>query len=1032
MDFLDQQIPAPKNWDKFEDLMRALFAAVWKNPLIQRHGRAGQTQYGVDIFGSPKDQPSCTFGVQCKGKDQLYGAAVTADEFDVELAKAERFSPQLGQWVFATTAPNDGALQRHVAAVSERRVKANQFPVAVYGWESIVGLLSSHPKVVEEFYPGRTSAFQQLLGAMAEKTAVAPEWAEISFTSRRDLGPALMGRQLGPADVGACPTLPEAETLLQELRQAGTARLAGVPGAGKSICALQAAHAIGESGWRIFRLTDPMAGVPTAASIPGPALYIVDDAHLAPPAQLRALEESASATRWVLSAHTLSDGKVIAAGTIHLDAKRAVAVIARGLRADAERTLAAVRKADRSEGSVLSEESLDWRLNQAETAQFPWQFCFILGGGWQRSKSMADSARAAGADLVLAAAAIRQLASRDASCPFDSLRAQVEDQVTDAELQPAVDWLVAQRLLLTRSDLRCPHQRLAVVMLGQILGGQDPEGINRIARLLQSTLANPMLPLGGFSVLLGELRSTGDYGRWSCLIKPEWLRPLLDRAWVACAPNEILHACWALNEVRSYLEPDGIGATDHLDVVVGWIEATPIGACYALGSLVNQIMSHEKELGAAIKARVSPIIVADSINTAAPVHACEIAELISLSHLTSDETWKVAYLAALDRDYLFHLVSTWHSDAPFFLVADLCKHIGYVDEAFACELIEALAPAIAVRLQNDPQGAFNELNDLFWHALRVYDPLGLYVGKRRATTKMKRAARRLCACWKPRHLANKLSRSDQRSFQAAAGLLDVLRKVSPTVFAETVQALDWQMIGTTIGTGWQDEIGDARMLLSVAWQLPTARPTIIELITRNEAQIANLSLRLAWMAPEVAFRHLAAGKPVSITKHGHAEWGLGVAMLARIARTRPSLLAAFLEPHHAPIAAILSQQSPSFWDKAALFIRVLAEFDEPSLTRILDQIDPARAAEGWRKALLGVEAHRKQHKRANPREAAALLIHYSIDRANALGDVARRLRREYPKRSTPSAKMLEPIEWPESFDDTPVTAKPSNAAPRKA
>lgn len=1032
MDFLDQQIPAPKNWEKFEELTRALFAAVWENPFIQRHGRAGQVQHGVDVFGSPKDKPSHTYGVQCKGKDQLYGTAATADEFDAELAKAERFSPQLSQWVFATTAPNDGALQRHVAAVSERRLRAGQFPVAVLGWESIVGLLSSHPKVVEEFYPERSSAIQQLLGALAKKTAAAPDWAEVSFTSLRDLGPALMGRPLGPADVGACPTLPEAETLLQELRQAGTARLAGVPGAGKSICALQVARAIGASGWRTFRLTDPTAGVPTAASTPEPTLYIVDDAHLAPSAQLRALEESASATRWVLSAHTLLDGKVTAAGTIHLDAKRAVAVIAHSLRADAEHTLAAVRKADDRVGPGLSEEPLDWRLNQAETAQFPWQFCFILGGGWRRSKSMADSARAAGADVVLAAAAIRQLASRDSPCPFDSLRAQVEGLIADAEFQPAIDWLVAQRLLLTRSDLRCPHQRLASVLLGQILGGQAPEGINRIARLLQSTLANPMLPLGGFAVLLDQLRHTGDYGRWSCLVKPEWLRPLLDRAWSASTPNEILHASWALDEVRSYLEPDGIGAADHQDVVVGWIEATPKGACYALGRLVNQIMSLEKELGAAIKARVSPTVVADAISTAASVHACEIAELISLSHLTNEEPWKIAYLAALDRDHLFRLVSTWPFDAPLSLVADLCKHICYVDEALGCELIEALAPSIAERLQNDPQGAFHELNDVFWHALRVYDPLGLYVGKRRPTTKMKRAARRLCACWKPRNLADKLSGSDQRSFQAAAGLLDVLRKVSPTVFAEAVQALDWQRIGTAIGPGWKEEIGDARMLLSVAWQLPAARPTISKLIARNEAQITNLSPRLAWMAPEVAFRHLAAGKLVSITKHGHCEWGLGVAMLARIARTSPSLLAALLEPHYAPIAAILSQQSPSFWDEAALFIRVLAEVDEAGLTRILDQIDPARATEGWRKALLGGEAHRKHDKDANPREAAALLIHYAIDRADALGDVARRLRREHPKRSTPSAKMLEPIVWPESFDDIPVTEKPSNAAPQEA
>jgi hypothetical protein len=1016
MDLLDQQLPAPRNWDKFETLTRALFAAVWENPLVQRHGRTGQAQHGVDVYGSPKDEPGRTYGLQCKGKDQLYGAAATADEFDCELAKAEGFTPQLSQWVFATTAPNDGALQRHVATVSERRVMAGQFSVAVVGWESIVGLLSAHPKVVEEFYPERSSAIRQLLGALAEKTAPASSWAEITFTYSRDLGSALMGRPLGPADVGACPPLPEAETLLQELRQAGTARLAGVPGAGKSICILQAAGAMRARGWRTFRLTDPTAGLPTATTSPEPSLYIVDDAHLAPPGQLRALEETASATRWVLSAHTLLDGKATAAGTIHLDAKRAVGVIARSLRADPERTLAAVRKADDRIGSGLSEEPLDWRLDQAETALFPWQFCFILGGGWRRAKSMASSARAAGADVVLAAAAVRQLASRDASCPFDALRAHVEGHIPDAEFQPAVDWLVAQRLLLSRSDLRCPHQRLAGVLLGQILGGQNPEGINRIARLLQSTFADPTLPLGGFAVLLGELWRTGDFGRWSYLIQPEWLSPLLDRAWAAKTPDEVLHACWALNEARGQLKPDGIGVADHQNVLVGWIEATPEGACYALGRLVNQIVSQEEEPGAAIKPWISPNVLASAISTAGAVHACEIAELISMSHLTNDEPWKTAYLAALDRKHLFRLVSNWPFDAPLSLVADLCKHISYVDEALACELIEALAPSIAGRLQTDPQGEFHELNDLFWHALRVYDPLGMYVGKLRPTARMKRAARRMCACWKPKDLADKLSQSDQRSFQAAAGLLDVLRKVSPTVFAETVRALDWQRIGAAIGPGWKDEIGDARMLLSMAWQLPAARPAISEIIARNEDQIANLSPRLAWMAPEVAFRHLAAGKPISITKHGHGEWQLGVAVLARVAHTKPRLLAKFLEPHYAPIAAILSQQSPSFWDEAALFIRVLAEVDKAGLTRILDQIDPTKVAEGWRNALLGREAHRKHEKDANPRETAALLIHYAIDRADALGDLARQLRRRHAKRSIPSAKILEPIEWPESFD----------------
>jgi hypothetical protein len=61
----------------------------------------------------------------------------------------------------------------------------------------------------------------------------------------------------------------------------------------------------------------------------------------------------------------------------------------------------------------MMDADLGERLDHAESAaDRPWQFCFVLGGGWRRSKQVADSAREANADLILAAAAMRQLASR--------------------------------------------------------------------------------------------------------------------------------------------------------------------------------------------------------------------------------------------------------------------------------------------------------------------------------------------------------------------------------------------------------------------------------------------------------------------------------------------------------------------------------------------------------------------------------------------------------------------------------------------
>ncbi len=236
MDFIDKQIAPPKSWEKFEELTRALFAKIWGDPLAQKNGRTGQKQHGVDVYGTPADALGTFRGVQCKGKDGNYGAKVTTAEFDAELAKAEKFTPGLAHWTFATTAPNDAALQRQARQVSDRRVREGQFPVVAIGWETIQALLSGQSDIVEQFYPEHSGDLPAILAALralpnaAELEAIkhtlltiaAPgppltaqsNWSEIRFETARDLGPALMGRPLGPADVAACPVLPETEALL--------------------------------------------------------------------------------------------------------------------------------------------------------------------------------------------------------------------------------------------------------------------------------------------------------------------------------------------------------------------------------------------------------------------------------------------------------------------------------------------------------------------------------------------------------------------------------------------------------------------------------------------------------------------------------------------------------------------------------------------------------------------------------------------------------------------------------------------------
>lgn len=1040
MEFIDKQIAPPKSWEKFEDLTRALFAAVWDSPLTQKNGRTGQKQQGVDVFGTPKATPGEIFGVQCKGKSEAYGSKATIVEFDSELAKAEEFKPPLGHWTFATTAANDGPLQEHARLVSERRKKEGRFPVVAIGWETIQALLSSQPAVIEEFYPEHAGDLVKIMAMLRAlpnvdeldqfrrslkgfmPSAAAPSigasaWSDIQFETARDLGPALMGRPLGPADVAACPVLPEVAILIADLEQAGSARLAGVPGAGKSICILQAARQVHDRGWRVLRLIDPMGGITPFLENLTPTLYIVDDAHLARPALLRELEEHATASRWVLSAHTISEDKGGSPGAIQLDAKRAVRVIADGLQASPETTLAAVRRADDRVGDHPGEEPLDRRIEHAaEQALYPWQFCFILGGGWRRARALASSARAAGADLILAAAAIRQLATRDARCSRDMLIRLVVDAVMIADVDTAISWLVSQRLLLGINDLRCPHQRLASVLLERILGEQSDEGRKAVACMLEKVLLDEATPLGGISVLLRELSNSGTGRQWCRLVQTAWLAPILARCWTATAPLEIRDACWVLNSLHGYLTDEMNQIAGHKEILASWIEAAPEGACYAIGWVINDVCNNDEELGKSIVAMVNPCGLARAISNASPLHACEIAELISTLRVGQNDAWKARYLEYVDREACHRLVSSWPKHVYLSAVADFCKHFCYFEPEFGFALIEALIPAISDRLRADPQQEFHEINDIVWSSLRLYDPLGIYVGKLAPTRRMRQVARKICSCWSPQDLAAKLSRSTQRNFQSAAGLLSFMYRAAPKQFKATVLALNWEMIDQAIGAGWAEEIGDARMFLGVAFSVHAVRPAIEAMVKRNEPQIINMSTHLAAIAPASALRHVAAGKRIALCHWGHVDWELGMLVLARFVQSAPTSVPALLEPHYDGLAAALSQPSPSFYNDGLLFLRILVQAGPGGLTRVLDHINVEKAAQGWSNALRGLENNRKPGVKAQARQVVSLLIHHALNRNDAVGDLAKRLRLDFPRQSFPLPKTLEPIDMTEPID----------------
>jgi len=114
---------------------------------LARHGRQGQKQDGVDIYGI--DSLQNFVGVQCKNTT----TSISTNIINSECLKAENFTPRLTALYIATTADRDVHIQAYARQLSEERRKTNKFPVEIVFWQDIIHDLSRDNLAIRQHYP---------------------------------------------------------------------------------------------------------------------------------------------------------------------------------------------------------------------------------------------------------------------------------------------------------------------------------------------------------------------------------------------------------------------------------------------------------------------------------------------------------------------------------------------------------------------------------------------------------------------------------------------------------------------------------------------------------------------------------------------------------------------------------------------------------------------------------------------------------------------------------------------------------------
>jgi hypothetical protein len=181
--------PKPRDWNAFEDIVCDVFSRKLGNYNLQRYGRSGQKQSGVDIAGLTADG---ILGIQCKHHPS---GIISKSEIDGEISKSEGFLPQLCKFIITTSADRDARAHQHVLNLSDTRKNEGKYPIGIMFWEDIYNLLVEFPDLVykhfTKYFPVKDLEHIQLPGIhQSNKTTI--RWP-ITFPSLKESIEKTMG-----------------------------------------------------------------------------------------------------------------------------------------------------------------------------------------------------------------------------------------------------------------------------------------------------------------------------------------------------------------------------------------------------------------------------------------------------------------------------------------------------------------------------------------------------------------------------------------------------------------------------------------------------------------------------------------------------------------------------------------------------------------------------------------------------------------------------------------------------------------------
>lgn len=801
---------------------------------------------------------------------------------------------------------------------------------------------------------------EQTLLKLHESICSSPEvpgCEYINFDNQHDLGNALMGRGLSPSDVNACPRLPEVDIAKQQLEVTGSSVIVGKMGSGKSLIAYQTAYDLNKDGWEILRLNNIAQSkeqlIVRLLDLPCKSLLIIDNAQSLDENVVSYILENASSGKLRILIVTTEDN-TSRYDKINVVGERAVSFIAKDFKNRQKELLPIIQELDKTIGEGYLDISLESRINEAKkSSKTPWQFNFVLTGGWHRATNELSIIHEMGrADLLLAAISLKQIVSLDIGSSLEWLENASKILGKDKSwMNQALKTLKDRHLILDENIIRCPHVRFSQVVIDIIYNNSRDECHEQLINLSRIILNEELPSLKGVYWALNSWSLCRNPSNlFKSIINSQVLAAIMKRCWAASTNEDIGYASRVLSVLDTWYLKEVDYFISNSKIIAKWIEEADANSAYGLGHLINGLGQKDHKLTEDIIDQVDPQIVANKLTQIDISDAYVWGYFLGRLAYASSGDWRKCLKNSLDPPALSPLFSNIKSEIDDIIsISNLALGISDFDHLLGIRLVELCIPVIAEAINHD----VIKFHDIFELISFVLGFAPDFLKQDEPSQKQKPVAHKLAEAINAESVAQFISKSNRRDWKEYAQLIYFLKEVMPDKASEIIHLVDLNALNETSKDLWKYPPYELIYIITALAGEDDCEPAR-SWINQHVNELNMLDPRLVIITPESTIPLLKKGCKLDLKLGELSEWGLATLTIQSISTIDKKVASMVLETNKEGIVQGLEFKRHNYYYKDfPEFIDMIKDLAPNILKECLESLDPVTIKSSWAERLKG-------------------------------------------------------------------------------